>query len=101
MQITTLKEFEAGLGASFDSLRDPEIWDRYKTTFATSRNTVLLSALSRHLAEIVNSHAGSTLILYAGTGLVPNAENTYLLQVFRRAFGERRGVPEAPVHVFT
>lgn len=101
MQILTMQDFEASVGTYFDSFRDPGSWDLYKARFATGRDTGALTALARQLAEIVNSHAGSTLVMHLGTGMVPSAENTYLLEAFRRAFGERRGIREAPAHAFT
>ena len=101
MQITTMQEFEGTVGTTFESLRDSGTWGRHRTRFATGREAGALSALARQLAEIANSHAGSTLVMHEGAGGFLNPESTYLLQVFRRSFAERRALRDAPAYTFS
>lgn len=98
MQIQTLSEAEKQLGSSLQSfLRG---WQTNVATFLLTPDSGRLNALSRDISANVNGTVGSLLIIQQ-TGIFKSSENMYLVEMFRRAFGETRSIREAPVHSFT
>lgn len=97
MRIGTVHEIESEAGVSFQLLL--EEGGRHSATFCLPKEAGRLTALSRQLALIINSTAGSLLIVHE-TGVWRSSENMYLVQTFRQAHGEQRPIREAPVHMF-
>ncbi|HLJ29066.1 MAG TPA: hypothetical protein VKY85_20315 [Candidatus Angelobacter sp.] len=72
---------------------------QHSATFCLPKAAGRLTAISREISLAINEVGGSVLII-GNTGVWPSSENRYLVETFRRAFGETRSIREAPLHVF-